>query len=184
MATASSFPVSKSLVRPASYYLGEIESKYPAITQAISEFPWLANGIETIEDFMGPPWVKTDVILYLEPDFPAVSDLFEAGFNAGTHIVIKTDPAAPGFNGTLYHELAHYYFHGRNFPEWLREGAADLLESYTLHFSENASLRSRYTVAQPRQLARVLGSQQPVVRDYPSGVGHTLQSAPVKPLRQ
>ena len=302
-ATASSFPVSESLLRPASYYLGEIESKYPAIAQAMSEFPWLANGItdderwaldhilaiaeadlgtatsvvnlplfngedrslhrdfsasvrvflidepdpwnqiidrpwfqdgltdeeaallvvlsqviehqgglfldliqdsrlrsetvslpsgqvnlftvrrpvlgqpndtvfqwlrtgiETIEDFMGSPWVKTDVILYLEPDFPAVSDLFEAGFNAGTHIVIKTDPAEPQFQGTLHHELAHYYFHGRNFPEWFREGAAEFLESYTLHSSENARLRSRYNAAQ-RNVARYCS---------PSGVSNVVQ---------
>ena len=302
-APSSSFPVSKSLLRSASYYLGEIESKYPDIAQAISQFPWLANGItdderwaldhilaiaeadlgtatsvvdlplfngedrslhrdfsasvrellidepdlwnqiidrpwfqdgltdaeaalivvlskvvehqgdlfldliqdsrlrsetvslpsgqvnlftvrrasftqpndsvfewlgtgiETIEDFMGPPWVKNDVILYLEPDFPAVSDLFEAGFNAGTHIVIKTDPAEPQFQGTLHHELAHYYFHGRNFPEWFREGAAEFLESYTLHSSENARLRSRYNAAQ-RNVARYCS---------PSGVSNVVQ---------
>ena len=129
-----------------------------------SVFEWLRTGIETIEDFMGPPWVKTDVILYLEPDFPAVSDLFEAGFNAGTHIVVKTDPSEPQFKGTLYHELAHYYFDGRNSPKWFREGAAEFLESYTLNVSENVSLRSRYGDAQ-RNVAR---------RCSPSGVTNVI----------
>ena len=113
-----------------------------------SVFEWMHTGVETIEDFMGPPWVKNDIILYLEPDFPAVSDLFEAGFNAGTHIVVKTDPSEPQFKGMLFHELAHYYFDGRNSTDWLREGAAEFLESYTLHVSDNTSLQSRYAAAQ------------------------------------
>ena len=125
----------------------------------------MRTGIETIEDFMGSPWVKNDVILYLEPDFPTVTDLFEAGFNAGTHVVVKTSPGEPAFKGTLYHELAHYYFHGRNSPEWFREGAAEFLESYSLHVSDNASLRTAYSAAQ-RNVARYCS---------PSGVTNVVQ---------
>ena len=62
-ATASSFPVSESLLRPASYYLGEIESKYPAIAQAMSEFPWLANGITDDER-----WALDHILAIAEAD--------------------------------------------------------------------------------------------------------------------
>ena len=46
----TSTPISGVLVRPrierpASYYLGEIESSYPSIASVLSEFPWIANGI-------------------------------------------------------------------------------------------------------------------------------------------
>ena len=50
-------------MRPASYYLGKIESKYPAIAQAISEFPWLANGITDDER-----WALDHILTIAEAD--------------------------------------------------------------------------------------------------------------------
>ena len=103
---------------------------------------------------MGPPWVKTDVIVYLEPGIRYIREV--SGLNYGSHILIQPDPSTPYFKDVLYHELAHFYFGYGNAPRWLAEGGANFLESYTIHVSEDASMQSRYDLAQQSMLRRCL----------------------------
>ena len=85
--------------------------------------------VESMEDFMGTPWPKPDTIALLELQ----SDLglqSAAGWNAGTHVVLKNTST-----NLTYHELAHHLF-GGGFPRWLAEGAADFLMVHTLRLTE------------------------------------------------
>ncbi len=91
-----------------------------------SVFDDLGAAVKAIEEFMGPPWVKSDVILLVELDI----DLFspEGGSNYGTHMsIVVPEPGAPAPRQAIYHEPAHYYFRLDIFPEWLAEGASDFL---------------------------------------------------------
>ena len=165
---------SEVFLRPS----GEVKlfavSRAPFEPSVGNVFQGLRTGIDAIEDFMGPPWVKSEVIVYLEPELTYLREV--AGLNAGTHILIKPNPADPQFNDVLYHELAHFYFGYRNAPRWLAEGGADFLESYTLHFSENASMQSRYESARrsvyrrcfPERVSRIDGLLDAVVGVHPT----------------
>ena len=108
-------------------------------------FQGLRTGIDAIEEFMGPPWNTTDVIVYLEPELGYIREV--AGLNYGTHIAIRLAPNSRGFRNILYHELAHFYFGYRNSPYWLAEGGANFLESYSLHAGEGVSMESRFDQA-------------------------------------
>ena len=108
-------------------------------------FQGLRTGIDAIEEFMGPPWNTTDVIVYLEPQLSYIREV--AGLNYGTHIAIRPAPSSDGFRYVLYHELAHFYFGYRNSPYWLAEGGANFLESYSLHAGEGVSMESRFDQA-------------------------------------
>ena len=108
-------------------------------------FRGLRTGIDAIEEFMGPPWNTTDVIVYLEPELGYIREV--AGLNYGTHIAIRPAPSSDGFRYVLYHELAHFYFGYRNAPYWLAEGGANFLESYSLHAGEGVSMESRFDQA-------------------------------------
>ena len=103
-------------------------------------FKAVSAAVQAMVDFMGPPWVKSDVILYIDTDSPGLS-----GRNLGSLITIHGDPGAPQFRKMLYHEAAHYY--DGWLPLWLTEGWAEFMASYTLHVSENVSLESRYNLA-------------------------------------
>ena len=91
--------------------------------------------VESIEGFMGTPWPKPDVIAFLELQ----SDLgnHKGGWNAYVFVVLK-DPS----KYTTYHELAHFYFNIG--PEWLREGAAEFLNFYTLNLTEGGTIDADY----------------------------------------
>lgn len=47
-------------------------------------FSMLRTGVSTLEDFMGAPLVSRDVILHLEPEFPAASRV--GGAHAYSHL--------------------------------------------------------------------------------------------------
>ncbi len=111
-----------------------------------SVFEWMSTRMEAIEDFTGTPWMKSDVILYVEPEFPLRGIGLYGGRNDLSHMIVKMDPGESSIKEIIYHELGHYYSRGG--PEWLREGAAEFLRSYTVHLSENVSLQSRYDLAQ------------------------------------
>lgn len=102
-------------------------------------FSMLRTGVSTLEDFMGTPLVSRDVILHLEPEFPAAYGV--GGAHAYSHIRVYRGPGeAEGLSleKTVYHELAHYYLGG--FGDWLDEGSAEFLAAYTLHVSGKRSL--------------------------------------------
>ena len=94
-------------------------------------------GVDALEDFMGAPWPKADVIALFEPElYPP------AGRNSGSHIVLTNTSRI-----LLYHELAHFYF-GGNVPFWLSEGAAVFFSLYTLQLTGSKSLLPYYDTAQ------------------------------------
>ena len=86
-------------------------------------FRAVREGIEAIEDFMGPPWVRPEIIVYLEPELEYIIEV--AGLNAGSHIAIRGVSEREWQNYVIYHELAHFYFGYRNSPKWLAEGGAN-----------------------------------------------------------
>ena len=90
----------------------------------------MAFAIESMEDFMGSPWPKPDVIVLLELE----SDLGSAalGWHAGSHVVLKR-----AYRNLTYHELAHFYAVRR--PQWLSEGTAEFLSSYTQDWTGDAT---------------------------------------------
>ena len=108
-------------------------------------FRSVREGIEAIEDFMGPPWVRSEVIVYLEPELQFIREV--AGLNAGSHIIIRGVSEREWLNAVIYHELAHFYFGYRNSPRWLAEGGANFLEAYTTHFGLNVSMQEQYESA-------------------------------------
>ena len=90
-------------------------------------------GVDALEDFMGEPWPKTDIIALFDPElFPP------PGRNAGSHIVLTNTSRI-----LLYHELAHFYF-GGNVPFWLSEGVAVFSSLYTLQLTGSESLLAYY----------------------------------------
>ena len=140
--------------RPSGQVKLFVVSRTPLGPQTDTVFQGIRTGIEAIENFMGPPWVKTDVVVYLEPGIRYIREV--SGLNYGSHILIQPDPSTPYFKDVLYHELAHFYFGYGNAPRWLAEGGANFLESYTIHVSEDASMQSRYDLAQQSMLRRCL----------------------------
>ena len=112
-----------------------------------SVFRQLRTGIETIGDFMGPPWITNNVIVYLVPNLRNYHGNANGFKFNGDAVAIREQPDTPEFKEILYHELAHYYTIKGHFDKWLGEGAAKFLSSYTLHASEGASLRGRQGVA-------------------------------------
>ena len=105
-------------------------------------FRAVREGIEAIEDFMGPPWVRPEIIVYLEPELEYIIEV--AGLNAGSHIAIRGVSEREWQNYVIYHELAHFYFGYRNSPKWLAEGGANFLEAYTLHFGSGVAMEELY----------------------------------------
>ena len=108
-------------------------------------FRGLGEGIEAIEHFMGAPWARAKVIVYLEPELQYIIEV--AGLNAGSHIVIRGVSEREWRNYVIYHELAHFYFGYRNSPKWLAEGGANFLEAYTLHFGGGLAMEDLYQYA-------------------------------------
>ena len=108
-------------------------------------FRGVREGIEAIEDFMGAPWVRPEVIVYLEPELQYIREV--AGMNVGSHIVIRGVSEGEWQNYVIYHELAHFYFGYRNSPKWLAEGGANFLEAYTLHFGSGVAMGDLYQYA-------------------------------------
>ena len=93
-------------------------------------------GVDALEDFMGAPWPKADVIALFEPElYPP------AGRNSGSHIVLTNTSRI-----LLYHELAHFYF-GGNVPSWLSEGTAVFFSRYILQLTGAKSLLASYDTA-------------------------------------
>ena len=88
----------------------------------------MAFASEAMEGFMGSPWPKPDVIVLLEFE----SDLGSRalGWNSYSHVVLKRV-----YKNLTYHELAHFYAVR---PQWLSEGTADFLMSYTRNWTGDA----------------------------------------------
>ena len=108
-------------------------------------FEHLRTGIEAIENFMGAPWVRTEVVLLLNPE------LLLGGLYVGEFIQSTSE-------SSIYHELAHYYFSGHRL--WLTEGAAEFLDTYTRHVNEGTDLKARHEIVQEqvqRGCAELLG---------------------------
>ena len=129
-----------------------------------SVFDDLGAAIEAIEEFMGPPWVKSDVILLAELDI----DLFSSsgGSNFGTHMsIVVPEPGAPAPRQAIYHEPAHYYFRLDIFPEWLAEGAADFL----FYSIVSRNLEAIYHRAERHRTVLRMGHAKPG-REHRSGV--------------
>ncbi len=82
---------------------------------------WTASiGLKAIEEFVGEPWPKQNVVFVLEPEW----DGSTVGSHQGDHIVLKH----PGGFLTL-HLLAREYFSG--ITDWIDKGAAHFLVNYT-----------------------------------------------------
>ena len=122
-----------------------VVSRSPLEEAAEHVFRGLGEGIEAIEDFMGAPWARPKVIVYLEPELEYIIEV--AGLNAGSHIVIRGVSEREWRNYVIYHELAHFYFGYRNSPKWLAEGGANFLEAYTLQFGGGVAMEDLYQYA-------------------------------------
>ena len=82
------------------------------------------------EKFMGTAFPKDDVILFVaEPHFRTSVSSYQVGWNRlGRHMFITGPEFRRNFEGSVYHETAHYYLAPPTGPRWLYEGGADFLE--------------------------------------------------------
>ena len=128
--------------REVNLYVGKLS---PFQTSDQSVFDLLRAGIAVIEDSMGEPWIKNNVILYLDAD----SD----GYNSGGDSIgvnygaLKNNPEV--LKHVIYHELGHYYFPFSG-PSWMAEVGAEFLSFHTLNSTEIFNLQSRYDHEQAR----------------------------------
>ena len=106
-------------------------------------FEEMKSGIELIEQFMGIPWIKADVIVLLEPEWRLPGWSTATGMNTSTHVVIAEPGGTIEFRRVLYHDLAHFYWTQQASPQWFHEGSAQLLAYYTLHVTEQFRLDDR-----------------------------------------
>ena len=90
----------------------------------------IEDAVRATEDFMGVPFPATDVILIVTIGVRG-GELWEGFFTAQRH---EPNPVS---RGTIYHELAHYYFTFG--PRWLVEGGAEFMAAYTY---DRAGLKS------------------------------------------
>ena len=85
----------------------------------------------TVEDFMGVPFPRTDIILHV-----AVGSVYQlthrGGVYVGSHMrIVRYEGDA---SWALPHETAHYYSNGHHFrPGWFIEGMATFLDAYVGH---------------------------------------------------
>ena len=108
-------------------------SKVPYQQEAL--FEALGAGMKAIEDIIGAPWPDPYPVVRVISESYAPSGYSLLTGDIELHVSDLT-------TGTVYHELAHHYFH--LFPAWMNEGAADFLETYSLHLTGDASLQSAY----------------------------------------
>ncbi len=108
-------------------------SKDPYEQEAL--FGALGTGMKAIEDIVGAPWPDPYPVVRVISESYAPSGYSLLTGDIELHLSDMT-------TGTVYHELAHHYFH--LFPAWMNEGAADFLETYSLHLAGDASLQSTY----------------------------------------
>ena len=104
----------------------------------------MENVIRASEEFMEHPWtdLQPNVILSVEPDFTFIA--YTDGLYVGPYALVRRDPPE-GSKAVLYHEVAHFYT--KQGPYWLIEGGANLLESYTFHFTGETTMEASYEEA-------------------------------------
>ena len=109
---------------------------------------WMEKGTASIEGLMQLPWPNSNVVVLVEPEMTKVNSDYPGGVytHIGHYISLLRPPGARGSRDALYHELGHFYFHGR-VPKWFSEGTASFLESYALHDIEGLTLRARHKLA-------------------------------------
>ena len=82
----------------------------------------------TIEDFMGVPFPRTDIILHV-----AVGSVYQLTHKGGAYVGSHMRIVRYGGDASwaLPHETAHYYSNGHHFrPGWFIEGMATFLDAY------------------------------------------------------
>ena len=111
-------------------------------------FATLEEGVRAIEGFMGAPFPVGDVILLLaEPDIWSVGAKLVSHVSGGveaayiTALILANNSEYGPSKGALYHEIGHHY-HLQG-PEWLTEGVAQFLETYTLAQTGGEELEQR-----------------------------------------
>ena len=85
----------------------------------------------TIEDFMGVPFPRTDIILHV-----AVGSVYQLTHRGGAYVGSHMRIVRYGGDASwaLPHETAHYYSNGHHFrPGWFIEGMATFLDAYVGH---------------------------------------------------
>ena len=113
-------------------------------------FATMEEGVRAIVDYMGAPFPVKDVILLItEPDIWSIRTgaQFVSNSSGGTEAAyitahIRMNNSKSGLSkSVLYHEIAHHYhLHG---PAWLSEGAAQVLEAYTITRTGGEGLEQR-----------------------------------------
>ena len=69
------------------------------------------------------------ILFVAEPHFRTSVSNYQVGFNRfGRHMIITGPEFRRDFEGSVYHETAHYYLASPTGPRWLYEGGADFLE--------------------------------------------------------
>ena len=92
------------------------------------------------EGLLELPFPTTDIILLIVPS--PREGISAGGRHYGTHMMMGRDRATVS---NLRHEVAHYYFGGPFGPRWLREGAAEFVESYINDHTGGQNLSDRRT---------------------------------------
>ena len=108
--------------------------------------PLIEDSLMAMESFMNVPFPRKEVIVLFVEQFESnpIND-FTLALHVGTHLLVVRPEVFQGdFRHTVAHEVAHYYWHSRNAPLWLREGGADFLASYTLDWNGRKTLADRY----------------------------------------
>ena len=112
----------------------------------------LEEGLRVMEGLMGAPLPVGDVILLLvEREFWTLEGArgehrifcFGSGNVDPCYMssIVRVRNSESGPEGTLYHELGHYYLN--NGPRWLTEGLAEFLQAYAMARTGGESLEQR-----------------------------------------
>ena len=132
---------STTVALPSSGLVGLSVVRHTPFPPGDSTLSTMEVGVRVIEDFVGEPLPVDDLILLLvEPELwslDASGRLTGIRFGSGIEpdayarkimLVRAVESTAPV--RTLYHEIGHYY--NLAGPLWVREGAANFLEAYTV----------------------------------------------------
>lgn len=121
--------------------------------------PLIEDSLMAMESFMKVPFPQTEVIVLFVDQFESnpIND-FTLALHVGTHLLVVRPEVFQGdFRHTVAHEVAHYYWHSRNAPIWLREGGADFLASYTLDWNGRKTLADRHLDLSARDVRTCAG---------------------------
>ena len=104
-------------------------------------------GLRSLEELTRLPLPISEIIVLIivvdsdsdfERSYSNLATDWPSAAHAGSYMRVTSFESVPVSRNTLYHELAHYYFH--DFPTWFLEGGAEFAANYVRHHGGGGSL--------------------------------------------